>query len=339
MAKVLVVDDYEDSLKIVSMVLEKDKHDIATATNSKEAIAKANSELPDVILLDIQIPEVDGFDICRQLKANPTTANIPVIFLTAGFKDRKSVLKGLDIAEDYMIKPFSSSELQARIKVMARLKHQMDELTRKNIELGELNQTLEQKNHELLSAQEALKEIAITDSLTKLYNRRYFASRLEQEFMRILRNPEPIGIVVLDIDHFKQVNDTYGHLCGDSVLIQYADILKQNVRQHDIVARYGGEEFIIGLIGQTMEEAYTTGERIRMDVEKFIFTHEDIELHITCSAGIASYPEVTGENPSLEALLKEGDAALYQAKNQGRNRVVQAPAIQQPALPSQKGIQ
>lgn len=335
MAKILVVDDYEDNLKIVSRVLEQDQHDITTAT-SKEAIEKAKFELPDIILLDIQIPQVNGFDVCRQLKAEPTTANIPLIILTAEFKDSKSVLKGLDIVEDYIFKPFSSSELQTRIRVMIRLKNQVDALTRKNIELAELNQTLEQNNLELLSAQEALKEIAITDSLTKLYNRRYFESRLGEEFMRTLRNQQPIGIVVLDIDHFKQVNDTYGHPCGDSVLIQYANILKKNVRQHDIVARYGGEEFIIGLIGQTMEEAYTTGERIRVDVENFIFKHENLELKITCSAGIASYPEVSEDNPSLGELLKEGDAALYQAKREGRNRIVRAPWTPEPPPPHQQ---
>ncbi len=322
MAKILVADDYEDSLKATSIILKKDKHQIITAQDGKEALKKANLENPDVILLDLKTPAKKGFDICRQLEANPFMAHIPVIFLTAKLKDSQAMLKGLDIVHDFISKPFKSSELQARIRVMVRLKSQMDQLSQKNIDLEALNQTLEQKNQDLLFAQKALEEMAIRDSLTTLYNRRYFSGRLEEEFLRNRRSKQPIGIVMLDIDHFKKVNDTYGHLCGDSVLVQYADILKKNVRQHDIVARYGGEEFVIGLIGQTMREAYATGERIRVDVEQYLFRHEKIELQITCSAGIASYPEICEENPSLSALLQEGDAALYEAKAQGRNLVV-----------------
>ena len=219
MAKILIADNSEDSLKVTSIILKKDNHQIITAKDGKEALKKAQLKNPDVILLDLNIPGKGGFEICRQLKASPLTAHIPVIFLTAKFKNSHAMPKGLDLAEDAISKPFKASELQARIKVMVRLKSQMDQLIQKSIDLEELNQVLEQKNQDLLSAQKELEEMAITDSLTKLYNRRYFTDRLEQEFLRNRRSKQPIGIVMLDIDHFKKVNDTYGHPCGDSVLV------------------------------------------------------------------------------------------------------------------------
>lgn len=328
MAKILIVDDYQDSLDTTLLVLSNDQHEIITANNGKEAFTKAQTQNPDVILLDINMSGIDGFQVCEQLKASPKTASIPIIFLTAHFKDNASLAKGFSVgAEDYIVKPFAASELLARVKVMIRLKKQLEELEQKNLELAKLNQTLEEKNRELLSIQKTLQEIAIKDDLTQLYNRRYFSNQIKTEFSRALRNRQSIGLVMLDIDHFKAINDTYGHPCGDSVLVQFANILQQNVRQYDIVARYGGEEFIIGLIGQDLDASYATGQRIRADVENFSFAHENLRLNLTCSAGVVSYPEICPGPPNLEVLLDEVDSALYQAKQQGRNRVISASSL------------
>ena len=325
MAKILVVDDYQDSLDTTLLVLSHDQHEIITANNGDEALSKAHIENPDVILLDINLSSIDGFKVCEQLKSSTKTAAIPIIFLTAHFKDNASLAKGFSVgAEDYIVKPFVASELLARVKVMIRLKKQLEELAQKNLELAQLNQNLAEKNKELLEVQKTLQEIAIKDDLTQLYNRRYFSNQIKIEFSRALRNHQPIGLVMLDIDHFKAVNDNYGHPCGDSVLVQFANILQQNVRKYDIVARYGGEEFIIGLIGQDLDASYATGQRIRADVENFLFVHEDLSLRVTCSAGVVSYPEICPAPPNLEALIEEVDTALYEAKQQGRNRVISA---------------
>lgn len=336
MAKILVVDDYEDNLYIASLVLARDNHDIITASSAEEAITKANAENPDVILLDIQMPGTNGFEACKSLKSAPQTSNIPIVFLTARFKDSESLTKGLQLgAEDYIIKPFSTPELRARVKVMVRLKSQMEQLATSNKKLEQLNGELQKKNDELVETHKALEELATTDGLTGLRNRRYFTERLEEEFMRTQRDSQNISLVMLDIDFFKKVNDQHGHQCGDSVLVQFSQILKVNLRQHDIVARYGGEEFIIAIIGQDSNASVATAERIRLDVEKSTFTHEDIQLNLTCSAGVGTYPDVCKDNPDLDALVQEVDAALYAAKHGGRNQVINAP-VESNIFPSEQ---
>lgn len=323
MAKILLVDDHDDNLYIASLVLRRDHHEIITANTGQEALEKAVTEAPDVILLDIQMPEINGFEVCKQLKQQKATATIPVVFLTAKFKDSDSLIKGLEIGgEDYITKPFSTPELRARVNVMVRLKNQWDELELKNQELVKLNQVLKNKNDELVKTQWALEELATTDSLTKLKNRRYFIERMNEEFSRAKRMPQPISFIMLDIDFFKKVNDTYGHLCGDSVLQQFAKILKQNTRRHDIVARYGGEEFIIGMIGQNEEAADVTAERIRRDVEEAQFQHETTALKLTCSAGVGTFTATPKEPLSLDTFISDVDHALYQAKEKGRNQVI-----------------
>lgn len=323
MAKILIIDDDNDNVKIVSLVLSKDNHEIISANGAGEALEKAKTEQPDLILLDVQLPNVDGFQVCRKLKSNPHTSNIPVIFLTAIYKDSDSLVKGLELgAEGYIVKPFSTAELQARVNVMVRLKKDMDGLAKKNRELIKKNRKLKSKNKELVDIQQKLNELATTDELTGLNNRRYFTVRLEEEFLRTLRDKQPISLIMIDIDFFKKINDTYGHPCGDQVLMQFSKILKQNIRQHDIVARYGGEEFVIGMIRQDIKAAYVMAERIRQDVEENEFKFNDLMINITCSAGVGSYPETSSDAPQLEALLNEVDAALYYAKRHGRNQVV-----------------
>ena len=327
MAKVLIRGGYRAFRNVASLLPCKDDYELVFADNDKETLRTVLSEKPDVILLDIEMPELDGFEVCRQLKGEKRTAEIPVILMAERLKDGDAFTDCLvSGADDYICKPLSAPELLVRIQGMFRLKNQRDQLAKKNFELARLNDVLECKNHELVAMQKTLREIAITDSLTLLYNRRYFVDRLEKEFLRTLRHQQPIGLVMLDIDHFKEVNDTYGHQCGDQVLFQFSEILRQSIRKHDIVARYGGEEFIIGLSGQRTHESYKTGERIRTKVEKFPFRIEGLELKITCSAGIASYPEVCGDTPNFNAILQQVDAALYQAKRQGRNQVICAGA-------------
>lgn len=326
MATILLVDDSEDNLTLTSLVLEKDNHSILTARNGREALRIAQQDNPDVILLDIQMPVMDGFEVCRRLKADSETANIPVLFLTAKHKDIDSMSLGLSLgAEDYIVKPFSSIELRSRVSVLARLKRQMDELGQKNLELAQTNETLEETNNQLVEAQQALEQMAVTDPLTALYNRRYFTERLSEAFASIDREQILIHIIMFDLDHFKNVNDTYGHQMGDAVLVQFSHILRRAVRKNDIIARIGGEEFVIAMFNIPSDRAHAAADRIRAEVEKYKFESEGNKLRLTTSIGVASHPDLKLESPTLEKMLQEADEALYYAKTHGRNRMVVAP--------------
>jgi diguanylate cyclase (GGDEF)-like protein len=327
MANILIVDDSEDNLTLTSMVLEKDKHDIMTAMDGREALRMAQQNNPDVILLDIQMPIMDGFEVCRRLKADSETSSIPVLFLTAKHKDIDSMSLGLSLgAEDYIVKPFSSIELRARVSVLARLKRHTDELQQKNLELADTNQTLEETNNQLLEAQQALEQMAVTDPLTALYNRRYFTERLSEAFAVIDREKIVIHIIMFDLDHFKDINDTYGHQMGDAVLLQFSHILRRGVRKNDIIARIGGEEFVISMFNIPSDRAHAAADRIRDVVAKYNFEWEGNKVHMTTSIGVASYPDLKMEDPTLEKMLQEADEALYYAKTHGRNRMVVAPS-------------
>lgn len=326
MATILLVDDSEDNLTLTSLVLEKDDHSIITARDGREALRRAQQDHPDVVLLDIQMPIMDGFEVCRRLKADSETSSIPVLFLTAKHKDIDSMSLGLSLgAEDYIVKPFSSIELRARVSVLARLKRQMDELGQKNQELAEANEALAETNNQLLEAQKALEQMAVTDPLTALYNRRYFTERLSEAFAAIDREQIVIHIIMLDLDHFKKINDTYGHQVGDAVLLQFSHILRRAVRKNDIIARIGGEEFVIAMLNIPSDRAHAAADRIRTEVEKYKFESDGNKLSITTSIGVASYPDLKLENPTLEKMLQEADDALYYAKAHGRNRMIIAP--------------
>ena len=326
MTTILIVDDSEDNLTLTSLVLEKDGHKIITARSGRDALRIAQHDQPDVILLDVQMPDLDGFEVCRRLKADIDTSRIPVLFLSAKHRDIDSMSLGLSLgAEDYIVKPFSSIELRARVSVLARLKRQMDELGQKNQELAAANEALEETNSQLLEAQQALEQMAVTDPLTALYNRRYFTERLSEAFGMIDREPVAIHIIMFDLDHFKNVNDTYGHQMGDAVLLQFSHILRRAVRKNDIIARIGGEEFVIAMFNIPSDRANAAADRIRAEVEKYKFESDGYKLRMTTSVGVASYPDLKLENPTLEKMLQEADEALYYAKTHGRNRMVVAP--------------
>lgn len=327
MTKILIVDDYEDNIAITSMILQKEAYDIISASNGEEALKKAKKDLPDVILLDVLLPELDGFEVCRRLKKDPTTQDIPVLFLSAHYKDIDSISKGLSLgAEDYLGKPFSSVELRARVSTLARLKSNTDQLSAKNLELEAANKALALSNEKLMAAQNALEHMAITDPLTGLNNRRYFTERMAEAFYRIGRQEDiSLHLAMFDLDHFKIVNDTYGHQAGDMVLVEFANILRKTVRKADVTARLGGEEFIVAMQGTSVERARKVAERIRKEVANFKFETKTETFTLTTSVGMASFPELKMKTPTLDKLLHAADEALYFAKNNGRNQLQVAP--------------
>ncbi|HEY7407648.1 MAG TPA: diguanylate cyclase [Gemmatimonadaceae bacterium] len=304
--RILIVDDHEDNVEVIRARLEASGYVIDSAADGEEALERVHESPPDLILLDVMMPRIDGMEVARQIKADASLPFIPIIMQTA-LDTVQHKVEGLGAgADDYVTKPINFAELEARVKSMLRIKLLQDELTRANETLAKVN--------------EELRRVAVTDGLTGLHNRRNVESLLHEMFEHSVRLHEPLACVMFDLDHFKSVNDTYGHQAGDAVLQQLAEILKASAREIDKVGRYGGEEFIVLLPGTVLDAAVTFAERTRQQVESHTFTFEGGSIRRTMSCGVAAIP-----HPRIghrEALVKAADDALYVAKELGRNRVV-----------------
>jgi two-component system cell cycle response regulator len=306
--RILVVDDVPDNVEILHARLASRGYQVVTATNGEEALARVAEEPPHLILLDVMMPGMDGHEVARRIKSDESLPFIPIILVTA-LTEADDVVQGLESgADDHISKPFNFRELEARVRSMLRIKRLQDELDQKNRELEEVNHRL--------------KKLSITDGLTELFNHRHVHELLHDEFERTLRSDDPISVAMIDLDRFKQVNDTYGHPTGDVILYETARIIRDTAREIDMVGRYGGEEFIAILPGTGEDAAAAFAERVRRAVEENVFRDGATEVRMTMSAGVASFPDTGTDSP--EALLKHADQALYQAKGGGRNRVVRA---------------
>ncbi len=302
-AKILLVEDSKAQAELVRNFLEKTGYEVIWAENGKSAIKTAKTMSVDIILMDLMLPDISGNEVCRWLKLNDNTRGIPIIMLTA--KDAiTDKVAGLEAgADDYLPKPYNEIELNARIYASLRTKALQDELR--------------QKNHQLEDLLRQVEIMAITDQLTGIYNRRRLETVLEKEFRRTIRYKTPLSCLMIDIDHFKRINDKFGHHTGDMVIKETAQIIIECARDIDTVARWGGEEFL-ALFPQTKkEDALIPASRILTAVSghKFTAIHDE---QITISIGIASAPD-----PSIdteEKLIHASDMALYEAKKKGRNR-------------------
>lgn len=307
--KLLIVDDSPSIRKSLYDTLEKAKifSKILEADNGAKALDLLIKERIDFVISDVMMPTLDGFKLLSIIRSQVKYRDLPVIFLT-GQKETFDRIKGLEIgANDYITKPFDPGELLARVKNLLKMKELKDELEEKNKQLEIINKKLE--------------ELSITDTLTGIYNRRYFLERLNSEFARSKRYNICISLLMLDLDHFKQINDTYGHQKGDDVLQKVAEILKRNCRVHDIVARFGGEEFIMLLCQTDPEGAFIAAERTRKDIEDHQFAQRgEPSFKVTTSIGVSSCPDIRINN--INDLIRAADVSLYEAKKQGRNRVV-----------------
>ncbi len=300
--RVLVVDDNELIRRLATALLAKKNYEIATATNGMSALSRAAGFDPDVILLDVMMPEMDGFECCRRLKAHAATRDIPVVMVSSN-TDAIDKIKGLETgAADYIVKPFDYGELLARVATQVKMKRLLDELEKKN---------------------ELLQEMVKKDSLTNLYNHRYFHERLSDEFSLCRGRQEALSCLVCDIDHFKNINDTFGHQAGDTILQSLASVFRELLRRDDVAGRYGGEEFAFILPRTGTDEAAVQAEQIRCQVEKTHFNFSGTAVNVTVSVGGACYPAVHAQTSS--ELIRLADNALYAAKQRGRNTVVIAP--------------
>jgi diguanylate cyclase (GGDEF)-like protein len=286
-ALILIVDDVPSNVQMLANLL-KDDYQVKVAVDGKRAVELAiSSPKPDLILLDVEMPNMDGYEVCSVLKENQNSVDIPIIFVT-GHDSIAEEEKGFALgARDYITKPFRPAIVKARVNTQIELKQQRDELIR----------------------------LAMHDQLTGLYNRHYLTDEGGRKFARAKRREEPLCAILIDIDHFKAVNDVHGHLMGDKILQAIAKELEFGNREEDFTARYGGEEFIILLENCNLEFALKKAEMIRNQIEKA----KPEGLQVTASFGVSSL----GVNiTQFETLLKRADDALYEAKESGRNKVV-----------------
>ncbi len=446
-ARVLVVDDIDVNRRLLEAKLAVEYYDVVTAKNGAEALERAQAEPPDIILLDIMMPEMDGFEVCRRLKSDPTLMHIPVVMVTA-LSEQSDKVRGLEAgADDFLTKPVDDWALRSRIRSLLRLKMAFDELLRRRqtgAQLGVVDdatiaedlagasvlmlddspgadrladtltaqgysvelvwdaadglQKTAAKSFDLVLVRLGLKSgdplrvcaqlrstegtrsvpilliaeahdrdriekaieigindyfttpvdpselvarvrtqirrkkyndrlradyeqglmAALKDSLTGAYNRRYLDTHLAAQMTSSTGVVKPTCVVMLDIDHFKQINDTHGHAAGDDVLRQLVPLVSASVRDFDTVARYGGEEFVVVLSGTTLEVGYKVAERLRARVASEPFQSGDLNIDVTISVGVAEGR--WGEEAT--DLLMRADGALYRAKKEGRNRVV-----------------
>lgn len=302
-ARILVVDDSKSQLDWLVQVLEREGFEVRSAPNGNEAIRRVKTDPPDLVLLDKVLPDMDGLEVLRIVKRLPDDQFVPVIMLSAK-GDLDSKVSGLKLgAEDYLTKPFAEAELLARCGAMLRIKQLQDQLR---------------------EAQKKLQEQSLTDPLTGLRNRRFFDERLVEEFGRAQRYSNPLALLMLDLDLFKQVNDRHGHQGGDVVLREAAAVVRATVRDPDICARYGGEEYAVILPMTHMSGALSVAERVwrALGAKRYAVPGPGgttVEIGVTASIGIAFFPakDVT----TAELLLRYADEALYQAKRAGRNTI------------------
>ncbi len=304
--RILIVDDHDDNVELLRARLESWGYVAEDARDGEEALRKIEESPPDLVLLDVMMPRIDGMEVARRVKGNPKLPFIPIIMQTA-LDSTENKIEGLEAgADDYITKPIDFAELKARMRSMLRIKRLQNEL--------------EERERELLEANVLLRHISQTDALTGLDNRRNLEMRIQEMFEHAKRLTEPFACVMGDLDRFKSVHDTYGHQAGDAVLKQMAKILKQEAREIDRTGRYGGEEFMVLCPGTILEAGATFAERMRKAVAAHTFTFEGGTLRRSMSFGVAAWPHPRINN--CEELVRAADDALYVAKETGRNRVV-----------------
>ncbi|MBW1991665.1 MAG: diguanylate cyclase [Deltaproteobacteria bacterium] len=299
---ILVVDDHPAARQLLEMYLQKAGYRVLAASNGRDALETLRRHFCPLVLTDWVMPEMDGLALCRAIRQESWPGYVYIILLTAR-DSREDIVGGLEAgADDYLTKPVNPAELLARLKTGRRIL--------------ELENTLKQRNEEII-------RLSVTDPLTGVYNRRYLNDTLPAEIRRACRYGRPLGLILCDLDHFKRINDTYGHNAGDLVLREFAAGLRSAIREGiDWLARFGGEEFVLVLPETDLAGSVATAERLRCLSAERVIRLPTADVTITASFGISWFnPDALENPPTPEALLDEADRYLYQAKKAGRNRV------------------
>lgn len=284
LSTVLIVDDSPSNIRVMAAVLQE-RYRVKTATSGQQCLEMAIRHKPDLILLDIEMPGLSGYEVCRELKDMSETQDIPVIFVT-GRDNIEDEEMGLRIgAVDYITKPIRPVILSARVDTHVTLKQQQDRLLK----------------------------MAMHDQLTGLYNRHYMLDIVDQKIARARRHHTPLSTLIVDLDHFKKINDTYGHIVGDQILEQVGEFLNKQCRTEDTVTRFGGEEFLILMEPCSLNQAHYKAEVMRHQISELMPSG----IPVTVSIGVA---ELSEDDTVFNDMLKRADDALYRAKALGRNR-------------------
>jgi len=292
---ILIVDDTPMNIQLIGSILKPLEYRLVFATNGQEAldIVRKNSDI-DLILLDVMMPFLDGFQTCTKLKENPETKDIPVIFITAK-DDVDSIAKAFDVGGvDYITKPFREVEIVKRVQTHLRLARLTKEFK--------------------VTAQK-MEKLANTDPLTGIANRMKFNAILEHQIAITNRYKKSLGLIFFDIDHFKSINDTYGHKAGDSVLVELTKLIAELIRASDVFARWGGEEFLILSPEISLSQVIVMADKLRKHIEAYDFS--DVP-QVTCSFGVTMLRREDDE----KSFIQRADEALYEAKETGRNKII-----------------
>ncbi len=304
--QILVVDDDPETARLVRAWYRGRPYEVLDAPSGEVGLRLAAERSPDLILLDVRMPGLDGVSVARRLQQDPTTRGIP-IFLLSACRDLDTKIEALEAgAHDYITKPFECEEIDARIRNVLR---------RREVLLG-----LQSEVRDLRTDNDELEALLMTDEKTGLFNFREFQRRLREEWSRAERYRTPLSLIFLDLDDFKSINDTLGHQAGDRALGEFATLVSGGARGNDVAARYGGEEFAIILPHTDGGMGVRVAQRILAAVREFVFLEDLRPTRITVSAGVATYSG-EGEIDSMSALVRAADQALYRAKDMGKDCV------------------
>ena len=329
-ADILIVDDKPENLRLLATMLSKQGYDTRTAISGKLCLRAAKAIVPDLILLDINMPEMNGYEVCQRLRKETLTQNVPIIFLSALNEPSDKVKAFQSGGNDYVSKPFQVEEVEIRIANQLKINFLQKQLEAQKQKLKLQNSHLQAEiesriaaETQLLQINQQLQILATKDSLTQLANRHVFDRFLSQEWRRMCREKQPLGLILCDVDYFKRYNDCFGHQTGDRCLQQVARAISAVVkRPADLVARYGGEEFAVILPNTSARGVICVAEKIRQQVESLQIDHPESSAtnYVTLSLGGVSAVPTPETDP--QALIQISDDALYEAKQKGRNRAI-----------------
>ena len=309
--RILVVEDDRSIQLLYKAFLEKIGHSVTTANNGLDALEILKTSKPQVIISDWMMPKMDGIEFCKALRANPKWRHIYVYIVTAQESTEKLIEAFEAGASDYLTKPINQKVLVARLRAAQSIVQMQEAMEKDRLQLRQFAD-------ELALSNKRLQELVLTDTLTGLPNRRYALERLEQEIAVAKRGGNPVCCMMIDIDHFKSINDTYGHHRGDDALKMIAASLRHAARRQDMVCRIGGEEFLVICINTDEKTGFQYAELLRQHVSSRAILVQDKELHLSVSIGLAD----NTNRGSVEAMMTRADERLYAAKAAGRNRTI-----------------
>ncbi len=337
LVNILIVDDTPVNLRLLSELLTNKGYEVRAVTSGSMALTVIKAAPPELVLLDVRMPEMDGYEVCQQIKQDPETAEIPVIFISA-LDEVWDKIRAFSVgAVDYITKPFQVVEVLARVEAHLALRRLQRELRSQNLALQQeiserkqveslLQREIRERKRVEMALQQAVQELqnlARQDGLTQVANRRCFDESLEQEWRRLAREQMPLTLILCDVDFFKRYNDACGHQAGDECLRMIANTIQATLkRPADLVARYGGEEFALILPNTLASNAVLVAEEIQAGVQRLKIEHpaSDVSPYVTLSFGIACVIPTVGASPNW--LIAAADQALYRAKAEGRDRIV-----------------